>query len=180
MTDAVLIPNRAVFKAQEVCELLEVQPYVLRSWEAEFPNLGVSKSADGPRVYRRADVAVVVRLKHLLFVEGLTLAGARRQLVDEGVAAREPQADDITDADVSAVVDGEARARLVEVREGLSWILSVLGDDADAPNRRAGARGTRQARAGKSVGGKSPKTVKSTSRSARPARSKPRSGRRTR
>ena len=39
------IPNRALFKAAEVCDLLQVQAYVLRSWEAEFPDLGVSKTA---------------------------------------------------------------------------------------------------------------------------------------
>src|SRR6186713_3361223 len=77
------IPRRALFKAAEVCDLVKVQPYVLRSWEAEFPKLGVSKSPGGLRVYRRADVAQVARNKHLLLVEGLTLAGARRRLEEE-------------------------------------------------------------------------------------------------
>jgi DNA-binding transcriptional MerR regulator len=74
------IPNRALFKAAEVCDLVKVQPYVLRTWEAEFPELGVSKSAGGPRVYRKADVEQVAKIKHLLLVEGLTLAGARRRM----------------------------------------------------------------------------------------------------
>jgi DNA-binding transcriptional MerR regulator len=77
------IPNRALFKAAEVCDLAKVQPYVLRSWEAEFPDLGVAKNAGTPRVYRRADVEQVFRIKHLLLVEGLTLAGARRRLDEE-------------------------------------------------------------------------------------------------
>ena len=66
-----------------MCDLVKVQPYVLRSWEAEFPELGVAKAAGGPRVYRRADVEQVLRIKHLLLVEGLTLAGARRKLEEE-------------------------------------------------------------------------------------------------
>ena len=41
--DHVDIPKRALFKAAEVCELAKLQPYVLRSWEAEFPALGVAK-----------------------------------------------------------------------------------------------------------------------------------------
>src|SRR2546430_17110751 len=83
MTDLlqVEIPNRALFKAAEVCDLVKLQPYVLRSWEAEFPELGVSKG--GARVYRRGDVEQVVRIKHLLLVEGLTLAGARRKIEEE-------------------------------------------------------------------------------------------------
>ena len=74
------IPKRALFKAAEVCDLAKVQPYVLRSWEAEFPELGVAKAAGAPRVYRREDVEQVLRIKHLLLVEGLTLAGVRRRL----------------------------------------------------------------------------------------------------
>ena len=70
------IPNRSLFRQPEVCDIAQVQPYVLRTWEAEFPDLGVAKTQGGPRVYRRADVERVLRLKHLLFVEGLTLAGA--------------------------------------------------------------------------------------------------------
>ena len=80
---AVEIPKRALFKAAEVCDLAKVQPYVLRSWEAEFPDLGIAKTAGAPRVYRRADVQQVLRIKHLLLVDGLTLAGARRRLEEE-------------------------------------------------------------------------------------------------
>ena len=81
--DTVQIPNRSLFRQPEICEIAQVQPYVLRSWEAEFPDLGVAKTAGGPRVYRRADLERVLRIKYLLFVEGLTLAGARRRLADE-------------------------------------------------------------------------------------------------
>lgn len=119
----VAIPNRPMFRAQEVCELADVQPYVLRTWEAEFPDLGVAKTAEGPRVYRRADVERVLRIKHLLFVDGLTLAGARRRLAEEGIlAAPEP----VEDADVAAMIDSETRQHLRDVRRGLQWILGVL------------------------------------------------------
>jgi DNA-binding transcriptional MerR regulator len=120
------IPNRPVFRAQEVCELAEVQPYVLRSWEAEFPDLGVAKNAQGPRIYRRADVERVLRLKHLLFVDGLTLAGARRRMSEEGLVAPE---EEVTDADVAAMLDADTRQSLRDVRRGLQWILGVLDGD---------------------------------------------------
>ena len=74
------IPNRSLFRQPEVCEIASIQPYVLRSWEAEFPDLGVAKAKAAPRVYRRADVERVLRIKQLLFGEGLTLAGVRRKL----------------------------------------------------------------------------------------------------
>ena len=119
----VAIPNRPIFRAQEVCELADVQAYVLRSWEAEFPDLGVAKTANGPRVYRRADVERVLRIKHLLFVDGLTLAGVRRRLTEEGVVrAEEP----VQDAELPALIDTETRQELRNVRRGLQWILGVL------------------------------------------------------
>ena len=83
LASPVEIPKRALFKAAEVCDLAKVQPYVLRSWEAEFPELGIAKTAGAPRVYRRTDVEQVLRIKHLLLVDGLTLAGARRRLEEE-------------------------------------------------------------------------------------------------
>src|SRR5688572_2115508 len=114
------IPKRALFKATEVCDLIKVQPYVLRTWEAEFPELGVTKTAGGPRVYRRSDVEQVARIKHLLLVEGLTLAGARRKLGEEStpVAADDPVIDEL--------IGRNARERLTEVKRGLRSILDLL------------------------------------------------------
>src|SRR5438552_6907040 len=114
------IPNRALFKAAEVCELTRVQPYVLRSWEAEFPDLGVAKNAGSPRVYRRVDVEQVLRIKHLLLVEGLTLAGARRRLEEQTapVAADAPIFDEL--------IGRNARERLTAVKRGLRSILELL------------------------------------------------------
>ena len=123
MVTTVAIPNRPVFRAQEVCELADVQAYVLRSWEAEFPDLGVAKTSNGSRVYRRADVERVLRIKHLLFVDGLTLAGARRRLTEEGLG---PADETVEDADVAALIDGETRQELRNVKRGLQWILGVL------------------------------------------------------
>ena len=114
------IPNRALFKAAEVCDILKVQPYVLRSWEAEFPDLGVAKTAGAPRVYRRKDVEQVARIKHLLLVEGLTLAGARRKLEEETslVGADAPAIDEL--------IGQNARERLTTVKRGLRSILDLL------------------------------------------------------
>jgi DNA-binding transcriptional MerR regulator len=120
VTVQVDIPRRALFKAAEVCDLVKVQPYVLRSWETEFPSLGIAKTAGSARVYRRVDVEQVVRIKHLLLVEGLTLAGARRRLEEEStpVAADMPAIDEL--------IGRNARERLTEVKRGLRAILELL------------------------------------------------------
>jgi DNA-binding transcriptional MerR regulator len=120
--DPVEIPNRSLFRQPEVCEIARVQPYVLRSWEAEFPDLGVAKTAGGPRVYRRADVERVLRLKHLLYVEGLTLAGARRRLNEE----RPEAADGGALAEVAELLGADARERILQVKRGLREISLLL------------------------------------------------------
>ncbi len=123
--DAVSIPNRPAFRAQEVCEIAGVPPFVLRGWEAEFPDLGVVKSPGGPRTYRRADVERVLLLKRLILVEGLTLAGARRRLAEQ--AEQAAPVDEAGAAVDQVGLDASARAHLQEVRRGLHWILDTLG-----------------------------------------------------
>jgi DNA-binding transcriptional MerR regulator len=106
-----VIPDKPAFKAGEVCEIAQIQPYVLRSWESEFPDLGLSKTPGGPRVYRRADVERVLRIRELVFTEGLTLAGVRRRFESEQPA---PQDDLFTlVAEVEAAQAARARARSV-------------------------------------------------------------------
>jgi DNA-binding transcriptional MerR regulator len=126
------IPNRSLFKAPEVCEIAQLQPYVLRSWEAEFPDLGVTRAGAVGRVYRRHDLERVLRLKHLLFVEGLTLAGARRRLEEERVplpALDEAELAASTRAPAAAAThaaDPKLRRHLIEIRHGLRALLAVL------------------------------------------------------
>jgi DNA-binding transcriptional MerR regulator len=129
LADAVQIPNRSLFRQPEVCEIAHVQPYVLRSWEAEFSDLGVAKTQGGPRVYRRTDVERVLRIKHLLFVEGLTIAGARRRLQDEQPAPP-PDASDLDD-----LLSSDARERILSVRATLRELAAML---AGKPGEGAG------------------------------------------
>src|SRR5688572_26874013 len=113
-----------LYKAADVCELAQVQPYVLRSWEKEFPGIGVQKSAESGRLYRQSDLDQVLRIKQLVFGEGLTLAGARRRL-EESI----PIAGRVSDSEVAEVLDAlasDARIRIAHVRDGLRSILKVL------------------------------------------------------
>ena len=111
-----------LFKAADVCDMAQLQPYVLRSWEKEFPGIGVQKSPDSPRLYRQSDIEQVQRIKQLVFGEGLTLAGARRRL--EQTAA--PGASDEEVAEVLDALASDARTRIASVRDGLKSILKLL------------------------------------------------------
>ena len=125
--DAVQIPNRSLFRQPEVCDIAQVQPYVLRSWEAEFQDLGVAKTQGGPRVYRKADVERVLRIKHLLFVEGLTLAGARRRMQDEGTVATPASQDALDD-----LLTSDVRERILSVRQTLRELAARLSQRPSA------------------------------------------------
>src|SRR5881628_3269343 len=83
------IPDKLYFKIGEVSDLLGVEPYVLRYWETEFPVLQPKKSGTGHRLYRRKDVELLLRIKHLLKEKRFTIEGARQTLQAE---ARAPKA----------------------------------------------------------------------------------------
>src|SRR5215467_10541301 len=74
------VPDKLFFKIGEVCEIAGVEPYVLRFWETEFPNLAPEKARSGHRIYRKKDVEMVLKIKELLYEKGFTIAGARKQL----------------------------------------------------------------------------------------------------
>ena len=153
------------FKAADVCEMAELQPYVLRSWEKEFPGIGVQKSAESPRLYRQSDVEQVLKIKQLVFGEGLTLSGARRRLEESD----EPQSG-AADEDVAEVLDAlasDARTRIASVRDGLRSILKLLSSapgtvvvvddyrlEPPAPSLVKGARRSMAARSKSSVASK--------------------------
>ena len=114
-----------LYKAVDVCDMAQLQPYVLRSWEKEFPGIGIQKSPDSPRLYRQSDVDQVLRIKQLVFGEGLTLAGARRRIEESAATAQRR----VVDEDVAEVLDAlasDARTRIAHVRDGLRAILKVL------------------------------------------------------
>jgi len=93
MTDVALqptpdIPDKLYFKIGEVSELLGVEAYVLRYWESEFPVLSPKKSGTGHRLYRRKDVELLLRIKHLLYDKRFTIEGARQSLQSEAKAPK--------------------------------------------------------------------------------------------
>ncbi len=124
MTDAAVragtpeIPDKLYFKIGEVAEILGVEPYVLRYWESEFPQLAPKKSGTGHRLYRRKDVELLLRIKHLLYEKRFTIEGARQSL-QAGKQAKLKQPKQIQQELFSD-------ARLPEIRRELAEILQLL------------------------------------------------------
>jgi DNA-binding transcriptional MerR regulator len=78
--DSPAIPDRLYFKIGDVARICKVETYVLRFWETQFPQLKPNKSGTGQRLYRRHDVELALKIKHLVHSEGYTLSGARQTL----------------------------------------------------------------------------------------------------
>jgi DNA-binding transcriptional MerR regulator len=123
MTDVALqsaspeIPDKLYFKIGEVSELLGVEPYVLRYWESEFSVLSPKKSGTGHRLYRRKDVELLLRIKHLLYEKRFTIEGARQTLQETRVPKPRRK---------SAQQDLFSEDPLPEIRRELTSILEML------------------------------------------------------
>jgi DNA-binding transcriptional MerR regulator len=80
VVDSPVIPDRLYFKIGDVARLCAVEPYVLRFWETQFPQLKPNKSGTGQRLYRRREVELALEIKRLVHGEGYTISGARQAL----------------------------------------------------------------------------------------------------
>ena len=129
MTDAA--EEKKLYKIGEVCKVADVQPYVLRYWETEFPSLAPNKSGGGQRLYTKHEIDIILRIKQLLYSEGFTIAGAKKKLETESGGGS---------ADVSAPVAvskattaGAKTARgtnkaIAEAKKELRALLEMLKD----------------------------------------------------
>ena len=110
-----------LYKIGEVCKLADVQPYVLRYWETEFPQLAPNKSGGGQRLYTRREIDTILRIKELLYREGFTIAGAKKKLETEAAPppapAPVPEASAAPSNDVLANVKKELREILQLLKE---------------------------------------------------------------
>jgi DNA-binding transcriptional MerR regulator len=123
------IPDKLYYRIGEVARLCGVETYVLRFWETEFPQLKPNKSGAGQRLYRRREVDLARRIRHLLYEEGYTIPGARQHFQAE---ARKPaESGQLRLADT-----GKSAAKLGKLRTELKEILGMLST-APATNRAA-------------------------------------------
>lgn len=74
------VEEKLYYSISEVAQLTDVKPYVLRFWEKEFPVLRPKKNRGGNRTYQKREIALVNRIKNLLYEQGYTIEGARQKL----------------------------------------------------------------------------------------------------
>jgi len=75
--------RKRYYSISEVAAMLDVKPHILRYWESEFPNLNPRKNRAGNRAYTERDIKIAMTIRHLLYDEKFTIAGAKKHLREE-------------------------------------------------------------------------------------------------
>ena len=111
------IPDKLYFKIGEVSKIADVAPHVLRYWESEFQAIRPKRANSKQRLYRRADVEIILKIKTLLHGRGYTISGARRFLASGEEIPRESPAPE--KPDVSTFL-GRIKDELLRVQDILT------------------------------------------------------------
>jgi DNA-binding transcriptional MerR regulator len=72
--------DKRYFRIGEVSRIVGVEPYVLRYWESEFPQIRPDRANTNQRTYQKRDLDIIMEIKRLLYEEKLTIEGARQKL----------------------------------------------------------------------------------------------------
>lgn len=127
------VKSAAAFRTiAEVASDLELPAHVLRFWESRFPQIKPLKRRGGRRYYRPEDVALLRRIRSLLYTEGYTIKGVQRLLRD-GSARQSSEADDdempaetASPSTKAPTATGRRRDRLRDVLAELEALRAVL------------------------------------------------------
>ena len=117
------LPDRDFYTMREASRLAQIPPHTLRYWENKFASLRPARRAGGHRRYSRADLELVLEIKTLLQTRKMTIAGARRALIDRR------RGKTVLDSPLTgpAPADGTQGKPLREIRKELKAILAEMG-----------------------------------------------------
>lgn len=111
-----------LLKIGEAARLLEVEAYVLRFWETQFPGLRPNHTESKHRLYDEADIKTLRLIKQLLYDEGFTIEGARKR-IKELNSERGPG---LAKAATPQVAGAAARRALLDIRRDLESLYRLL------------------------------------------------------
>ena len=75
-----ILDEKRYFRIGEVSRIVGVEPYVLRYWESEFPQVRPRRADSNQRTYQKPDLEILLEIKRLLYEEKMTIEGARQKL----------------------------------------------------------------------------------------------------
>lgn len=83
--------DKRYFRIGEVSRIIGVEPYVLRYWESEFPQIRPPRADSNQRTYRKEDVELIMEIKRLLYDDKMTIEGAKKKLKEKKGKGTVPQ-----------------------------------------------------------------------------------------
>ena len=78
--DSEIIQKKKYYSISEVSELCNIKSHTLRFWEKEFKDLKPITRKGNRRYYQDQDIQLVKKIQSLLYEEGMTIAGAKKNL----------------------------------------------------------------------------------------------------
>ncbi len=108
--DATPAMTEKTYRIGQAARMLDLEPYVLRYWESEFPQIQPIRTKKGQRLYSEENIQLLRQIRTLLHDQGMTIDGARKKLVR-----------DAKDTGVSDLKEG--------IRQELLEIKKLLGSD---------------------------------------------------
>jgi DNA-binding transcriptional MerR regulator len=115
----------------EVANELDLPQHVLRFWETKFQNIKPLKRGGGRRYYRPEEIALLKKIRDLLYNDGYTIKGVQKLFREnDGKIAPSPQlASDLHTKPIqveSSTDEAEIRGVSGTVRKELQSIVSEL------------------------------------------------------
>lgn len=108
--------EKLYYSISEVARITDLEAYVLRFWEKEFPMLRPKKNKGGNRHYQKRDIELINQIKHLLYEENYTIAGARKRLRQVATGPEKKK----------LVLKAQSKTLLGEIRKELKDILKLF------------------------------------------------------
>jgi len=116
--------KKLYYSISEVSKITELEQYVLRYWESEFPQLKPAKNRAGNRIYTNKDIKLILHIKKLLRDEKYTIEGAKKVLEDY---VPEPEEGEqlilLNVPPKKRIQDEDIRAEMLEVKTFLEEML---------------------------------------------------------
>ncbi len=119
--------KKLYYSISEVSSMVDLEPYVLRYWEREFPQLQPQKNRAGNRVYTEKDIEIIKLIKRLTREDRYTNSGARQvlgQMTFENGLPVLPEEFQIASNEIEEM--STLPADLKEVRASLQHVLERL------------------------------------------------------
>lgn len=116
------LPDRDYFTMREAARLAQVPAHTLRYWETRFGDLRPTRLAGGHRRYTRADLELILEIRDLVHRRKMTVAGARRALLEKR------RGTSVLDAPRTGGTDSAPTLKLLrEVKKEIKMLLDEFG-----------------------------------------------------